>query len=196
MKKLKSKIILITLVILIVMVFLFQIQKNQNFNSQEEFIFFKLFSFHQKENSDTFLSEKQESSSYDFEVAYQNIDFKDIYLVDTMQRNSLRQEKIAPGTQGEFTILLKSNKKINYRIQFKSTNEKPENLYFQIKGSDRKYKKLEDMEENLKGELLGNKRISIYWKWEYEGEEEENKQDTKDGQTMIKYQFTIFAIGQ
>ena len=52
------------------------------------------------------------------------------------------------------------------------------------------------MEKNLQGELLGNKRISIYWKWEYEGEEEENKQDTKDGQTMIKYQFTIFAIGQ
>lgn len=196
MKKRKTKIIVILIVILIVIIFLFQTQKNQNFNIQEELIFFKLFSFHQEENSDIFLSEKQENPSYNFQVAYQNIDFKDIYLADTMKQNSLRQEKIAPGTEGDFSILLQSNKKVKYRIQFKSTNEKPANLYFQIKGSDRKYQKLEDMEENLQGELFGNKRIMIHWRWEYEGKEEENRQDTEDGQTIAKYQFTIFAIGQ
>ncbi len=192
----KQKLILIIIVILIIIIFLFQMQKNQNFNRQEELIFFKLFSFHQEEIDSTFIAEEVENPVYDFQVDYQNIDFKDIYLTDTIKQNTVRQEKIAPGTEGDFTILLKSNKKINYRIQFKSTKEKPENLYFQIKGSDRKYKNLEDLEENLQGDLIGNKRITIHWKWEYEGKKEENRQDTKDGQTIVKYQFTIFAIGE
>ena len=93
MKKLKSKIILITLVILIVIIFLFQIQKNPNITVQEEFIFFKLFSRHQEEKEVDFLSEKQENSTYDFQVAYQNIDFKDIYLADTIKTNTRVQEK-------------------------------------------------------------------------------------------------------
>ncbi len=196
MKKLKSKIILITLVILIVIIFLFQIQKNPNITVQEEFIFFKLFSRHQEEKEVDFLSEKQENSTYDFQVAYQNIDFKDIYLADTIKTNTRVQEKIAPGTQGEFSILLQSNKKVNYRIQFKSTNEKPRNLYFQIKGNEKKYKDLEEIEKDLQGELFGNKRITIHWEWEYERNQEENLQDTKDGQTIVAYKFTIYAIGE
>ena len=184
MKKQKTKIIVILIVILIVIVFLFQIQKNQNFNIQEELIFFKLFSFHQEENSDIFLSEKQENLSYDFQVAYQNIDFKDIYLADTMKQNSLRQEKIAPGTEGDFSILLQSNKKVKYRIQFKSIYKKPKNLYFQMQGEKKKYENLEDMEETLQGEFTKNKSIKIYWMWDYENNEEQNLQDTKDGQTI------------
>lgn len=85
---------------------------------------------------------------------------------------------------------------MNYRIQFKSTNEKPENLYFRIKGSDRKYKKLEDMETNLKGEIEQNKNIIIQWKWDYEKSKIENRQDTKDGETIKQYHFTIYAKGE
>lgn len=197
MKNQKSKLILILIIILIVIVLLFQIRENQNFNLQEELIFLRLFSSHEEENSVTFLSsEKQENPTYDFQVAYQNIDFKDIYLADTIKPNTRVQGKIAPGTEGDFSILLQSNKKVKYRIQFNSTNEKPKNLYFQIRGNDRTYKKLEDMEKDLQGELFRNKRITIHWKWEYERNKEENKQDTKDGQTIVTYQFTVFAIGE
>lgn len=100
------------------------------------------------------------------------------------------------GTEGTFEILLQSNKKINYKIQFKSTNEKPQNLKFQIVGKDRKYFKLEEMEEELKGNLYGNKRIIINWKWDYEENETKDLQDTKDGETISKYNFTVCAIGE
>ncbi|MCI8383522.1 MAG: hypothetical protein HFJ33_01370 [Clostridia bacterium] len=100
------------------------------------------------------------------------------------------------GTEGKFEILLKSNKKIKYQIQFKSQNEKPENLNFKIEGKDRKYLKLEEMEQELKGELNESKRICINWKWEYENNQTQDKQDTKDGQKIRQYNFTIYAVGE
>jgi len=90
---------------------------------------------------------------------------------------------------------LKTNKKIDYCIKFKSKNEKPENLKFQIQGKDRKYTRLEDMEQELKGEINKNKRIIINWEWEYDKNKIQDVQDTKDGETIKKYEFTIYAIG-
>ena len=85
---------------------------------------------------------------------------------------------------------------MNYRIQFKSTNEKHKNLYFKIKGNYRKYKRLEDMETELKGEIKENKSIIIQWKWDYEKNEIENIEDTKDGEKIKKYNFTIYTTGE
>lgn len=85
---------------------------------------------------------------------------------------------------------------MNYRIKFESINAKPENLYFRIEGKDRKYAKMEDMEQELKGEVIKTKRIIIHWKWEYEGTTIQNVQDTKDGGTMKQYNFTIYAMGE
>lgn len=199
MKKHRKKLILLVIVIFILIIFLFQKKKNQNNSFQDDLIFFKLFSSEEERNKSTLLSKNQESQNqplYDFRVSYQNIDFKNINLAESIKQDTLIQEKIAPGTEGEFEILLQSNRKINYRIKFKSTNEKPENLNFQIKGKDRKYYKLEDMEQELQGELTDNKKIAIYWKWDYEGNEMQNFQDTKDGQAIKQYNFTIYAIGE
>ena len=85
---------------------------------------------------------------------------------------------------------------MNYQVKFESKNEKPENLYFQIDGKDRKYSKLEDMEVELKGEMKENKRIMIHWKWEYEKNEIQDLQDTKDGEKIKQYYFSIYAIGE
>lgn len=126
MKKTKKKIILI-LAIFILVIILFFYKKYSNNLFQDELIFFKLFSCEQKEN--TVISENKK---YYFNVSYKNIDFKNIYLADTIKSNNLIKEKIAPGTEGEFEIILQSNKKINYQIRFKSTNEKPKNLKFSI----------------------------------------------------------------
>lgn len=197
MNQQKRKIIIFVLIILILGSFLFLIRKNQDFNFQEEFIFFKLFSAKPEEKAENLFSENRTTNqTYHFQVSYKNIDFKNIYLADTIKQNSLVQEKIAPRTEGDFEIVLQSNKKMNYRIQFKSSNEKPENLYFQVKGKDRKYKNLEDMEHILQGEFIENKRIMIHWKWEYEASKKENLQDTKDGQMISEYKFTIYAIGE
>ncbi len=89
--KIKRKVILIILIILTLIIFLFQIKKEQNKQSQEELIFFKLFS--QEQNQDTAEFQNQ---CYEFKVSYHNIDFKKINLVDTVNPNSLIREKIAP----------------------------------------------------------------------------------------------------
>lgn len=89
-----------------------------------------------------------------------------------------------------------SNEKINYQIKFESKNEKPKNLHFRMEGKDRKYKKLEDMEEELRGEVEKNKKIKIHWQWEYERNEIQDLEDTKDGEKIKQYNFMIYTIGQ
>lgn len=69
-------------------------------------------------------------------------------------------------------------------------------MKFQIEGKDRKYTKLENMEQELRGKMNGNKRISIHWIWEYEKNSMEDLQDTEDGERIQKYNFTIYAIGE
>lgn len=196
MKKQKRKIILIIIANLIICIFLYLNRKNQNEEFQDELIFFKLFSSSEEATENTLIPENQLYQTYSFKVSYKNIDFKDIYLADTINPNTLIREKIAPGTEGTFEILLESNTKKNYQIKFESKNNKPENLNFQIEGKDRKYKRLEDMEQELKGELNENKRIMIHWKWEYEKDSTQDLQDTKDGKIIKQYNFTIYVIGQ
>ena len=117
-------------------------------------------------------------------------------MSDTINKDTLIREKIAPGTKGSFTIQLIANQKMNYQIQFQDKNRKPQNLIFEIEGKDRKYKNLKDMEADLQGEVEKNKNIVINWNWEYEQNEKEDWQDTKDGETIKQYQFTIYAFGK
>lgn len=166
---------------------------------QDQFIFFRWFSSKSEENEEVFKSKKQRDQKdqpYIFEVSYHNIDFKEIFLIDTIQKDTSIHKKIAPGTEGGFEILLKSNKNIGYQIKFDSQNQKPKNLSFQIEGKDRKYEKLEEMEEELNGELIDSKKIKILWKWEYEKSKIQNLQDTKDGETLEQYNFMIYAMGK
>lgn len=202
MKKQKRKVILSVILVLILCIFLFLTRKEQDNKFQEELIFFKLFSSGQELlQKDTLLSknqttEEKTNKQYHFNISYQNIDFKNINLSDTIHKETLVQEKIAPGTKGAFEILLETDEKINYQIKFESKNKKPQNLIFQIDKNDRKYKSLEDMEAELKGEISKNKRIIIYWEWEYEKNAIENLQDTKDGESIKQYCFTIYGIGK
>lgn len=199
MKKQKGKIILFMISIFIIILFLFLGRKHQDNEFQDELIFFKLFSSGQEENESTFQSKSQIHSfyeQYNFQVSYKNIDFKDIYLSDTINNDTLIREKIAPGTQGSFEIILQANQKIKYQIKFKSENEKPENLSFQIEGKDRKYTRLEEMEQELKGEVTKKKSIVIHWQWEYEKDKIQDLQDTKDGEKIKQYNFKIYAIGE
>lgn len=202
MKKQKGKIFLFVILIIMIIIFLFLSKKYPNDKFQDELIFFKWFSSGKGENENTLLSKNQRNQSkqpypsYNFQVSYKNIDFKNIYLADTIKQNTQVHEKIAPGTEGTFEIVLQTNQKINYQIKFKSQNDKPKNLNFQIEGKDRKYAKLEDMEEELKGEMTNHKRIIIHWRWEYEQNKEEDIQDTKDGQKIKQYNFIISAIGE
>lgn len=197
MKKRQRRVIISILIILSLIIFLFQIRKKPKDLFQDELIFFKLFSSGEEKNKDILeLKSQTNLLSYEFKVSYKNVDFKEINLTDTINPNTLIREKIAPGTKGEFEIFLQANQKINYRIKFKSKNEKPKNLSFQIKGKERKYIRLEDMEPELMGEMMGNKKITILWEWEYQKDNTQDTQDTKDGEKIKQYHFTIYAIGE
>ena len=82
---------------------------------------------------------KEENNPLFFYVAYNKTNFKSINLSDTIDKKTLVKEKIAPGTEGHFEIVLISNEDINYKIIFENLNEKPQNLVFSIKGSDKEY---------------------------------------------------------
>lgn len=196
MKKTKRSIILCIIVILLLGLSLFRIKKQEDNKFQDELIFFKLFSSQQSKEKEIIQVENQQNQTYEFSVTYRNIDFKEINLMDTINPKTLIQEKIAPGTGGEFEILLHSNKKMNYRIKFKSKNQKPKNLNFKIQGKDRKYNQLEEMQEELKGEINGKKTLRIQWNWNYEKDETQDLQDTKDGEIIKEYNFTIYAIAE
>ncbi len=189
MKKQKRKIILVIIIIVLCIIF-FQNFKKAKGEFQDELIFFKLFSSSQETN------EKTNHQQYNFKLEDEKPKLKNLKLMDTIDKQTLVQEKIAPGTKGNFEIVLETNEKIYYQIKFESKTDKPQNLKFQMNGEGREYEKLEDMQSQLQGEINENKRIIINWEWKYEENETKDKQDTKDGQTIGKYNFTIYAIGK
>ena len=83
---------------------------------------------------------------------------------------------------------------IKQQIKFKSKNDKQHNLNFKIEGKDREYKELEQMEQDLQGEIKEDKNIIINWQWKYEIDDDKNFQDTQDGEKLENYDFTIYAI--
>ena len=109
-----------------------------------------------------------------------------------------------PGTNGKFNIRLNSNKDLQYKVEFKSINEKPQNLKFMALTNGENLTKantLELLDDKLKGNINKNKKvnITILWYWPYEGENKEEDvdiQDTKDGRNIKKYQFDILVSGE
>ena len=209
MKKQKLKKALIIIIILILCIFLFK--EKPKSNEQEDIIFFKKIYLGKNQENDNNTTQNQEQNEIDnniemlnlekiskkeeyvFDVSYKNTDFKNVNLSETINQETLVNEKIAPGTSGGFEILLKTNQKVKYQIKFKSKNDKPQNLIFKIEGKDRKYKNLEDMEQELQGEIEKNKKITINWNWQYEKDINQDIQDTKDGEKLLEYNFTIYA---
>ena len=70
--------------------------------------------------------------------------------------------------------------------------EKPENMMFYIT-KENKVQTLEELQEQLKGRVETDipKKITIFWKWEFENGIRENGQDTKDGKNLENYCFDI-----
>lgn len=141
---------------------------------------------------------EQEDKQYVFKMNCKNTDFKNVDLLKTVDRKTLVNEKIAPGVEGEFQIVLEANEDTNYNIIFQSKNSKPKNLKFENVETKTQKENLEDLNSELTGRLKENEKkiITIHWAWQYENTEEENQQDTLDGKNIQEYQFTIYANGQ
>lgn len=196
-----KKIIKYILIILILIFIIFTFFSLKRINLIDDFILFKLFSDSnvslekiQKEKLN--LNNSKEYPIYEFNVSYKKTKLEGINLLDTIDNKTLVKEKVAPGTKGNFTIRIKSNEDINYEILFNSLNEKPKNLIFKYKNI--KYQKLEDLQKDLKGKIVKKETIdiNISWEWEYKINNKEDIQDTKDGEKLKNYNFTIETIGR
>ena len=192
--KIKMLILLIFLILFILFIILYQFQKE---SFAEDFIFFKLFSQNNQSQIKKNDKEKQVNQYY-FNFSNENEISTNISLLETINQKKLINEKIAPGTEGEFELILQANKDINYQIEFTSQNVKPKNLTFSIKGKNKRYQRIEELTQELQGNVYRNefKKIIIQWIWSYETDIEQDIEDTKDGETLKDYRFYINAIGK
>lgn len=221
MKKRKKTVIIILILSILLIIFIMNSIKYDFL--QEDLLFFQLFSSEKKTSGELNISDiesntnngitklesrksikKETSKTQDanqpqfiFDVEYKNTKLTDINLLDTVDNKTLVYEKIAPGTSGEFDIVLKSNQQINYKIEFESKNAKPLNLQFYTSDNLQRYNTLEELEENLEGSISKNeeKTIHIFWEWVYETDEDSNVQDTKDAKNIKEYNFLIYVQG-
>ena len=205
MKKHK-KIIFAIILIIILIIFGILLKGVDAYSEQDDILFFKLFGGTSTSASNGNNEKSSESSSESnnivkeivFDMSDKNSETKNINLLETVNTQFLVKEKIARGSKGNFLIKIISNKKYkeaqNYRVAFKSENEKPHNLYFYINNNDeQKYTTLEDMQNAIEKDLndKNQKEIIINWEWKYNNSNEGNKQDTLDGMRIKEYNFNI-----
>lgn len=150
---------------------------------------------------------QMEVARWSFLVNGEEESIQNMQLGSTCDDETLLDNKIAPGTQGNFNIEIDatgSEVGIQYHVTFEEKTQKPRNLIFIYNKST--YANLQDLEVALEGVIDANdetKKISIpiQWKWEYEtGNDErlretEDREDTEDGKMLQNYNFDIIVTG-
>lgn len=190
LKNSRKKILILILVFIIILCVLFKMLQSKNLNFQEDLIFFKLFGIGNiQESSEEEIKNNNENENfknnvYEIGVKKRQNSYKKIDLLQSIDLKTLVNEKIAPGTKGSFDVYLISNEDINYEIEIVDKNKSPKNFKFEISEKIGKIKKDE------------MKKVQVNWEWPYEINEKENKQDTKDGENIEKYDFEICTIGR
>lgn len=196
MKKHKKIIhIVIVLIMLVLIGYIFS--KRSGYQNLYDDILFLNFFKKQNEEIET-STQAEEQKQYIFTLDCKNTHFRNIDLVETIDNKTLVNEKIAPGVEGEFQIVLEANEDTNYNVIFQSKNSKPKNLKFENIETNTQKEYLEELNPELTGTLNKDEKkvITIHWFWQYENTEEENQQDTLDSQNIQAYEFLIYANGQ
>lgn len=148
-----------------------------------------------------------EVASWSFKVNENEEKMQTISLKSTMNNSTLVNNKIAPGTDGNFQIKLDATGTevgINYVIKFENETQKPTNLKFVYNGNT--YNSLEQLQKDLIGTINTNdeekeKDIIIGWNWKYEtglNAQEILKSDmidTKEAKEIRDYNFDIIVSG-
>lgn len=141
-------------------------------------------------------------NQYEFDVSFGNISSDEISLLDTIDGKAVTKNKIAPGISGEFSIVIitqNSSVDMNYVIDFENmTDEKPENMLFRIKGNNKEYSSLQELQKELNG--IAKKKTKtiqvIEWYWPYESNIENDFIDTDNGKNFETYKFKINVKGE
>ena len=148
-----------------------------------------------------------EIASWNFKVNENEEEIQTIKLASTINNETLVNNKIAPGTNGSFTIKVDgtgSDVGINYTVNVQNETQKPQNLVFIY--NDTQYTTIQELAENLSGTIDANEEdktrtITINWKWQYETGENTNeiaqndKIDTKNAKELNDYTFDVHVTG-
>lgn len=131
-----------------------------------------------------------------------------ISLADTITSSSIKENRIAPGTNGDFTIVVDASGTevdLDYKVELLEETNKPQNLKFSYNGNV--YSSLTELisaEEVFEGKISHNdenmkKEILIEWEWPYESFDENgdilDEIDMIDGENITNYEFTLKING-
>ena len=144
-------------------------------------------------------------ANWSFKIVKDGEETKSVTLRNTVTKSTLVNGKIAPGTSGEFTIILDatgSEVGVDYILGFLNERNKPTNITFTYNGNN--YKSLSEIGD-IKGTIgitgERTKTIKIAWTWSYQtGATDETKLandeiDTRDGTSLLDYTFDIYVLG-
>lgn len=107
-----------------------------------------------------------------------------VNLMNTYDTNSLVEGKIAPGTNGNFTVSL-SNENNTYPIDYELQlimDSHPENFKYSYQGQ-------ELIDNKIKGSIDANAKqdIVIDWEWSYHSNDLSDSIDTEEGSNPLDY---------
>ena len=148
-----------------------------------------------------------EIASWSFKVNENEEKLQTISLKSTINKPTLINNKIAPGTEGDFQIKLDATDSevgINYIIKFENESQKPTNLKFTY--DEKTYNSLTDLQQDLTGIINANdenkvKILNIGWDWKYETGTTEQEVaandliDTQDSKEIDNYTFDVIISG-
>lgn len=146
-------------------------------------------------------------ASWSFKVNENEEKLQTISLKSTINNSTLTNNKIAPGTEGEFQIKIDatgSEVGINYVIKFENESQKPSNLKFTYDGKT--YNSLTDLQQDLTGTINANdenklKTLTVAWNWKYQTGNTEQEiatndlVDTQDAKKISNYTFDVIVSG-
>lgn len=136
-----------------------------------------------------------------------------ISLVDTANEVSLVEGKIAPGTSGDFDILIDatgSEVGVKYEVKVAEETNMPTNLVYKAVVDGQTSKTYTSLNELAEKELIGNidtvhgektKSIKVIWQWPYETKDASgnvigDNADLANGTSSnLAYEFVLQIIG-
>lgn len=146
-------------------------------------------------------------ASWNFKVNEKEDKIQTISLKSTVNNATLINNKIAPGTEGNFQIKIDATGAevgINYIVKFENESQKPTNLKFTYDGKT--YNSVTELQKVLTGTINANdqnkvKTLTIGWNWAYETGTSEQEIaasdiiDTKDAKQIDNYTFDVIVSG-
>ena len=146
-------------------------------------------------------------ATWDLKVNGQKEEVQTISLGSTYDSSTLVNGKIAPGTEGNFQIIVDAtgwDVGIDYKIKFSDETTKPTNLKFYYQEVE--YNSILELGNALSGTINADdenkaKTFDIKWKWNYETGSNpteiasNDKIDTQNAQEITNYEFDVIVSG-